>query len=313
MSDGLARARVERAISTLADLPLSDAEVSSDQVRVAISRLMIACNTIATSLAEAASERSSAQGDTLASAADLLWSLGEKAGQVDPGFSSADGVRPAATKRRCLREPIPAIFEAAEQLGAAVDAHLAGDRSAAEAMLRRADKPEVGEWTDSLWGKYRPDIHTFRVVVGSPPRLAKEERPQPRMPTQATRTEVLARDGHRCRFCGIPVISPEVRAALHALYPMSARWGRRNGERHFGLEAMWLQFDHVIPNQRGGDSSAANVVVTCAPCNFGRMEYTVEETGLLDPRDQANLPHHPMLLTWDGLKRLLGPSGAHGP
>ena len=43
---------------------------------------------------------------------------------------------------------------------------------------------------------------------------------------------------------------------------------------------MWLQFDHLLPNQGGGDSKLDNVVVTCAPCNFGRMDHTLEEVGL---------------------------------
>jgi 5-methylcytosine-specific restriction endonuclease McrA len=63
---------------------------------------------------------------------------------------------------------------------------------------------------------------------------------------------------------------------------------------------MWMQFDHVVPHSRGGDNSLENVIVTCAPCNFGRMERTLEEVGLIDPRTLSFLA-----TPWDGLERLL--------
>jgi hypothetical protein len=43
-----------------------------------------------------------------------------------------------------------------------------------------------------------------------------------------------------------------------------------------------------------------NVVVTCAGCNFGRMDHTLAELGLLDPREQAI-----EVSDWDGLEQIL--------
>ena len=54
--------------------------------------------------------------------------------------------------RRCMREPINEIFQAAELLDRAVDAHLNQDWKAAEQLIRAADLPEVRAWTESLWG-----------------------------------------------------------------------------------------------------------------------------------------------------------------
>jgi 5-methylcytosine-specific restriction endonuclease McrA len=61
---------------------------------------------------------------------------------------------------------------------------------------------------------------------------------------------------------------------------------------------MWLQYDHLLPHARGGTNDLGNIVITCAPCNFARMNYTLEEIGLLDPRTRE-----PVRSDWDGLER----------
>lgn len=63
---------------------------------------------------------------------------------------------------------------------------------------------------------------------------------------------------------------------------------------------MWLQYDHIVPHARGGDNSIGNVVVTCAPCNYARMDYTLDELGLENP-----LSREPRQSNWDGLERVL--------
>ena len=60
---------------------------------------------------------------------------------------------------------------------------------------------------------------------------------------------------------------------------------------------MGLQDDPVIPHARGGDNSLDNIVITCAPCNFGRMNWTLDEVGLIDPRTRE-----PVRSTWTGLE-----------
>jgi hypothetical protein len=41
-----------------------------------------------------------------------------------------------------------------------------------------------------------------------------------------------------------------------------------------------------------------NIVITCGPCNFGRVHYSLEEVGLIDPRTRE-----PVRSKWDGLER----------
>ena len=200
--------------------------------------------------------------------------------------------------RPCLREPIPDIYQAAQLLEKAVTSHLAGDFASTTLLIAQTNMRAIREWTESLWGKNSPYLHKRKIPAG-PPHLPKDQRVAVRMPDADKRARLLARDGYHCRFCGIPLIPKEVRQAFHKLYKNSSIWGRRNDDQHAAFQAMWLQYDHVLPHSRGGDNSFDNLVITCAPCNFGRMEYTLEELGLLDPRSRD-----PIRSDWDGLERL---------
>ena len=203
--------------------------------------------------------------------------------------------------RRCLLEPIEEIWTAARMLREAVDAHLSGQTHHADALIREADVSAIAKWTDSIWGPRNQRVHRFRSIPNSPPILTIEERPQPRMPTLEARLQVKQRDGFFCRFCGIPVIESSVRKRIRAAHPDALRWGKNNADQHAAFQCMWLQFDHVLPNSRGGESLIDNVVVTCAPCNFGRMEWTLEEVGLIDPRIAIKAPSWGAAATWKGL------------
>lgn len=207
--------------------------------------------------------------------------------------------------RRCLRVPIPEIFEASHLLSQAVDAHLQGDYPAAEVLIRAADIPEVWTWTDSLWGSVRkhPEQPTYlrrRYVENAPVSLPKSDRVPVRMPTALEKAELIGRYGYNCVFCTMPLIRKEVRVALNRAYPEAAHWSPTTTVCHAGLQCMWLQYDHLVPHSRGGDNSIENLVLTCAGCNYGRMSNTLEEVGLLDPRI-----HRIEKSNWDGLERFL--------
>jgi 5-methylcytosine-specific restriction endonuclease McrA len=179
-------------------------------------------------------------------------------------------------------------------LSLAVDAHLAGDRTAAEHFLKGADNPIIREWTESIWGSNSPHIKATVQTIGLP----KTDRVAIRMPNATEKAALHLRDGYHCRFCGLPVIRTEVRKKIAAAYPDAVPWGRTNLSQHAAFQAMWAQYDHLVPHSRGGDNSAENMVVTCAPCNFGRMDYLLDEVDLDHPfaRDAVVSP-------WDGLER----------
>jgi hypothetical protein len=204
--------------------------------------------------------------------------------------------------RPFLREPITDIFEAANDLADAVTCHLNGDKATAAKLVARADRSVIADWTDSIWGKYDPAIHNYITIADGPPNLKAADCTHPRMPNAEGRQAILARDGYHCRFCGIPVIHPKIRDRFRKYYPDEARWGKKNGEEHAALECMWLQFDHVLPYTRGGLSTLDNVIITCAPCNFGRMSFTLAEARLLDPLEREISRSWSGYNSWDGLQ-----------
>jgi 5-methylcytosine-specific restriction endonuclease McrA len=201
------------------------------------------------------------------------------------------------TSRQCLRKPIPEIADAARLLDEAVTAHLTGRRDVTAELIRLANMPVLRDYTESLWGAKSPYVQ-YRAVPDAPPGLAKDQRVKVRMPSAAEKAALYRRDGYHCRFCGIPVIRGEVRKRIRSAYPDALRWGPTNVEQHAAFQLMWAQYDHVLPHARGGNNELDNVLITCAPCNFGRWHYTLEEVGVLDPRTRK-----PVQSTWDGLER----------
>lgn len=198
--------------------------------------------------------------------------------------------------RNCLREPIKEIFEAAVLLGEAMEASRAGNRALAIKCIESANMPMVRDWTESIWGKQTPYVRPANVE-NLPPLVISEGRVVARMPDISQQRILLDRDGYCCRYCGIPLIRKEVRERVRLLFPEIGIWGRTNVSQHAAFQAMWLQFDHVMPHSRGGTNELENIVVGCAPCNFGKMNFCLEELELADPRLRP-----PQKQKWSGLE-----------
>lgn len=199
----------------------------------------------------------------------------------------------------CLKKPIPEIFEAAELLKQAVDAHYTGNQKLAEKLIIEADNPMIREWTESIWGT-NGIYSSLKNKIGDAKMVPNEMRDSLRMPNKSTQIELLQRDGFYCRFCRIPVIRKEVREHFKKIYPKAMTWGKTNQSQHAAFQAMWLQFDHIVPHARGGKTTHENMVITCAPCNYGRMNFLLEEIGISLAEIQV-----PSLEEWDGLERFL--------
>jgi hypothetical protein len=204
------------------------------------------------------------------------------------------------TFRTCFREPIPELERAAELLSSAVDAHLAGQAVEAAERFAAANDSAIRDWLNSVWGANSAYVQVRDLGLV---RDASLKRHGQRMPTLALKRQLHQRDGYHCRFCNLAVIRPEVRAAVHKTYPDAVPWGHTNASQHAAFQAMWAQYDHLLPHSLGGNNELDNLVVACAACNFGRMDCTLEEVGLLDPRERA-----PAQRSWDGLERFLQPT-----
>lgn len=201
--------------------------------------------------------------------------------------------------KTCIKTPIPAVFAACSSLAKAVDAHLVGDHATADSHFKAADNLAVFFWLNPCWYDVEKNV-VEAAPAGDSSVIPRAERDRDRAIGAAVRTQVLARDGYRCRYCGLPVIDARVRKRAHALYPEAVPWDSRDLRRqHAGFAALWLQYDHVVPHSHGGRSEADNVVITCGLCNFAKHGYTLRQLGLSDPRDRDPLP-----TDWDGLQRL---------
>ena len=196
---------------------------------------------------------------------------------------------------RYFREPIPEIYDAARYLDAAVSAHLAGHAQLADELFTLANNKEIWNWVDSIWGKKSTYVNVNKI-----PFLHTQPKAKNRMPDTNMKRALRKRDGYHCRFCGIPVIRAEVRNLLHKLYPKAIPWEGTTATQHAGFQCLWLQYDHVLPHSAGGENTIENLVITCAACNFWKMNYTLQELSLLDPREFS-----PVQSTWDGLERVL--------
>lgn len=208
--------------------------------------------------------------------------------------------------RHSIKKPIAAIFDAYELLSSAVDAHLKSDYAIADALFRQANKQELWDWLYPEWRNPALNLRVSLVAVTKrscgveldPLRNLRQPPSGHKERANKVRAAVLERDGYCCRYCGIPVVDPDIRKIAHQLYPDAVPWPSRNivedlVKRHQAFQRLWLQYDHVVPYSHGGLSSEDNIVISCALCNYGKDKYTFKQLCIADPQS-----------SWDGLERL---------
>ena len=168
-----------------------------------------------------------------------------------------------AVLRDCFRDPISELYDAARYLDAAVSAHLSGHLDLSAQLFQLANNPIIWAWTDSVWGKNSPYV-TVNKSAGNltSPKVGSKE--PARMPTAAQKRELHERDGYHCRSCVLPAVRLETRKKITVSYPEAVPWGRTNDSQHAALQAMWAQYDHVVPHSHGGTNTLDNLVVPVA-------------------------------------------------
>jgi 5-methylcytosine-specific restriction endonuclease McrA len=73
--------------------------------------------------------------------------------------------------------------------------------------------------------------------------------------------------------------------------------GETNLTTHGIIHITWPVADHVIPWNKGGKTNLENLVTSCAPCNYRKDGYTIEQLGLENP-----FRRKPVKSDWNGLR-----------
>lgn len=199
--------------------------------------------------------------------------------------------------------PIPEIAIAADLLDAAANALLASEKETARKQIVACDMPALNDYRALIVEGEKPHIHRYRAVTDAPPRIRSAGS---RMPSKKVSFEIFRRDGWRCRFCGIRIVSLDAIKLLDEIFPKEVRWrAKPYRNRNAAFNVLASSLDHVLPHSRGGGNDPDNLVAACGGCQFGRMQYTLSEVGFTDPRSRE-----PVLDDWDGLERLVRMKGS---
>lgn len=199
--------------------------------------------------------------------------------------------------RRSILTPIPELDLAAKLLDAAASAIMTNRLLLSGELIQRANIPEIMAYAKRAVGPLSVEVHK---ITKRPKCLSRSERDPTRMPGVRAQADIFSRDGWRCRFCGVKVICKSARALLRQMFARESNWVSLEFQRHSALYAMASSLDHVVPHGRGGKNEEGNFVTACYCCQFGRGEWTLEESELEDPRTRG-----PVVDEWDGLSRLV--------
>lgn len=191
--------------------------------------------------------------------------------------------------------PVSAARAATSLFSQAACAHAAGKSEEAFNLIVAADCDVTRQWASTIMGRVSISIH------GPGPKQPIIKLPQadldvPRMPGSKLKEALILRDGWNCRFCGLDLICRATLNRIKKNYPDVVGWKGPEVRKHALLRVVAAQFDHLLPHSRGGRTTLDNMVMTCAPCNYGRGSWTLEECRLNDP-----LSRPVVRADWDGL------------
>lgn len=208
--------------------------------------------------------------------------------------------RNSRARRDCFLPAIPEHDEAADLLGHAATALIAGDHLLAREFLRKADIRVLHDHARRIMGKWRDEIHGPKPDSSEAVEATSVTKDDDRMPDPAVEEAIYRRDGYRCRYCGTRVVLKEVRGVFSDILPDAVSWPSSDKSKHGAFYALHACVDHVSPHAYGGKNDCENLVTACWPCNFGKSDYTLDDLGLSNPFDRL-----PKVDEWDGLARVL--------
>lgn len=172
---------------------------------------------------------------------------------------------------------------------------------AVDLFLQQVPDRRMNEWFD-VHAQYVYKWRCLAQGVPKPTRISKDQL-APKLTPQLSQA-VYQRDFYRCRYCNLPLVS---RAAFQrfakqvgeGVFPIHGAGNKRKAGAYLVFSAT---ADHVEPWSLGGATGLENLVTVCWPCNFGKMEYTVGQLQISDPRLRR-----PIDDGWNGLSVPLRP------
>jgi 5-methylcytosine-specific restriction endonuclease McrA len=205
------------------------------------------------------------------------------------------GSNPELWDKFCPLKPPEWLESQIDLFANAVEAFRKGNRNKCIEIISATRGPDIQEWFIEH-GQTSGNRRTRILRIPKPESVSDHLRDSNRNPTKHQK-EVFERDGFRCRYCGIRLISQVfMKAFIKKLDWHGFRKGSKNLERHGMIFATWPYADHVIPWNLGGSTDTENLVSSCGSCNFGKGRYTIEQMGIENPFDRP-----PNKDTWDGL------------
>lgn len=178
----------------------------------------------------------------------------------------------------------------------AVNDFLKGDRHSCLNKIATIRSHEITEWYiehGQMSGRHRN-----LVLNTQPPKVIHLEQRDPIRSPKRIQRDIFKRDAYRCRYCGNKLISQDfLKEFIKTLNSTSFQRGKTNLTTHGIIHLTWPVADHVIPWKYGGRTDEANLVSACAPCNYGKDHYTIEQLGIENPFERTLL-----IDGWDGLE-----------
>ena len=121
--------------------------------------------------------------------------------------------------------------------------------------------------------------------------------PEPVMPLDSVKKfdkfleSILSRDNFRCRYCSQTVFSKKkLQVMRNSLGDEYFRIGKTNRTRNGYYLTLCATLDHVLPHSLGGRTNPDTLVTSCWPCNYGKMNWTLDQIGLESPFLREPLP-----------------------
>lgn len=199
-------------------------------------------------------------------------------------------------KRTTLRRPVW-MSDQIELFIEAVEQFFQNNIKQAQEIVLNLKNHEITYWYiehGQMSGMHRKNI----LNTPEPSPLSPEERDPLRSPRKY-QNKVFQRDHYRCRYCGEKVISQNfLKLFSKVLNINSFKRGGSNLSTHGIFHLTWPVADHVFPWVKGGKTDLDNLVTSCAPCNYGKTGYTIDQIGIDDPID-----YPPLESEWDGFEK----------